>query len=99
MRNTDLNAAVSAVRENLAVAVHLANIAQEIRYDLPQGYVARPDRDGTQRPVEALVIAHEDRGITAEINDAIARLNRAAAEVGNAARAMDRAINRWENKR
>lgn len=99
MRNTDLNNAVKAVRENLAVAAHLANIAEEIRYDLPQGYVTRPDSDGISRPVEALIIAHEDRGIAAEISAAIEALNKAGHAVGVAAKAMDRAVSRWENQR
>ena len=95
---TDLRAAVADVRARLHTVAHLADVLQEVRYDMPPGSQVRPDRDGVSRPVEALLAEREARGVDAEIELALDALRDAMVALDLAERALCGGISAWEGR-
>lgn len=84
------------LRQAVLVAANRADIVEEIRHQLPRGYSAITPGDWASRPVESLVEALDDRGVTDRVLQARRRLSAAAALVEEAARDLDAAIDLWE---
>lgn len=99
MHHTSLNTALAEIRANLSVVAHLAPHVEEIRYERPEGYGARPDSDGVSRPVEQIVLATDDRGVSRHVQSALYELNVAAIASARAAHALDAAQTAWEHNR
>ena len=84
------------LRRAVLVAASRADIVEEIRHQLPRGYSSVTSREWASRPVESLVEALDDRGVTDRVLRARRRLSAAAALVEEAARDLDAAIDLWE---
>lgn len=91
-----LAAQCSRARSALLVAAHLAGILDEVRHLPPVGYGSAPSFDGITRPVEDVVSALDDRGISDKSIAARRDLTRAAELIERAARGMDEAITAWD---
>ncbi|QUH01414.1 hypothetical protein HUO13_11880 [Saccharopolyspora erythraea] len=96
MRETNIVNALSAVVRAAKTASEIAPIVEHRRYELPLGYSAPRGVGGVARPVEAVLIAQQDRGVMAEVDATVNALNRAAADLEIAIRAMNAALDRWE---
>lgn len=86
------------LRQAVLVAANRADIVEEIRHQLPRGYSSVTPREWARRPVESLVGALDDRGVTDRVLRARRRLSAAAALVEEAARDLDSAIDLWEGR-
>lgn len=86
------------LRENLAVARHLADQADEITTMMPLGYNPDELRTKIPRPTEILTVALDDRGVTDLVLTARRQLASASSLVAEAARALDKAISAWEGE-
>lgn len=92
-----LSTLAARLTDTARVVAHLAEVAEEISTDLPVGYRAARPIDGVPRPVEDILIGLEDRGVTPALINGRVALTIAVREAGNAARALDSAISRWES--
>ena len=97
-RTADLRTAVADVHSKLRAVARLADVLQEVRYDMPPGSPVRPDRDGVSRPVEALLAEREARGVDAEIELALDSLRDALVALDLAERALCGGISAWEGR-
>lgn len=86
-------------RDALLVATHLAGIADEIRSLMPLGYGVASAHDGTPRPVEDVVSALDDRGVSDRVLRSRRRLALAASLIEESARELDEAVSAWEGAR
>lgn len=86
-------------RNALLVASHLASQADEISTMMPLGYGREPSHDGISRPVEVLLSALDDRGVSDLVLRARRQLHNASLLVESAARELDQAISAWEGCR
>lgn len=75
MYESSLTKALSSVVRAAKTASEMAPVLEDLRYKLPAGYgVARPD-DGISRPVEDILVAQQERGITEQVDQALLGLN------------------------
>lgn len=94
-----LTTTAAQLQDTAALITHLAILAEDIRTTRPRGYgVARPI-DGVRRPVEDIIVALDDRGVTAAIYNAAHTLAAALNAAKQAALYLDDAINKWEGDR
>lgn len=91
-----LSAQCSRARSALLVASHLAGILDEVRHLPPIGYGSAPSYDGVSRPVEDVVSALDDRGISDKSFSARRDLTQAAVLLERAARTINDAVTAWD---
>jgi hypothetical protein len=96
--NDDLSAASYRLSGALKVAKHLAGVVDEIRTSKPRGYGSPASYDGAARPVEDVVVALDDRGVSDQVIRARKLLNQAAELTERAAHHLDGAVTAWEGK-
>ncbi|MER7077943.1 hypothetical protein SAMN02982929_07180 [Saccharopolyspora kobensis] len=96
MFDSNLVTSLASVIHKARTASEIAPILEDLRHKLPAGYgVARP-ADGVHRPVEAVLVAQEDRGITPEVTTALTALRYARHNLEAAIEAMNAAVDRWQ---
>lgn len=94
----NLSTHCARLSDALKVATHLADITDDIRSTKPIGYRSEPSHNGTPRPVEDVVIALDDRGVTNNVLTARRLLQRAAELTERAAHHLDGAVTAWEGR-
>lgn len=96
MRNTDTVAALSALIKAAKTASEIAPVLESRRQQLPIGYSPGRPLGGVARPVEELIVAHEARGVSAQVDIAVNALDQATMHLQVAIEAMNTAMDRWE---
>lgn len=95
MFETNLTASLGSVIRAAKTASEMAPVLEDLRYKIPNGYgVARPS-DGIRRPVEDVLVAQEERGITAQVDQALLAFRYARHNLEAAIEAMNAAIDLW----
>lgn len=92
MFDTNLTTSLASVIRQAKTASEMTPVLEDLRYKLPTGYgVARPD-DGIQRPVEDVLVAQEERGVSAQVDQALLALRYARYNLEAAIEAMNAAM-------
>lgn len=74
----------------------LSDLAESVRTTRPQGYATLRSGDGVSRPVEDVIVALDDRGVTAALYNAGHHLEAAIYAAEWAVDQLNEALNRWE---
>lgn len=97
MFDRSLTSTLSSVVRAAKNASEMAPVLEDLRYKLPAGYHApRPD-DGIARPVEDILVAQEERGVTEQVDQALLGLNYAHHNLLAAVDAMAIALQRCQS--
>lgn len=91
-----LSLLASRLRVLASTALKNADLVEAIRTDKPRGYHVARSADGVPRPVEEIIQALDDRGVTSAVYNAGHALESAIQTVEAANVFLDAAIDRWE---